>query len=189
MQAICCVYTFIQWPGEQRQIIKSWLDIWQLVWQNSNQCQCRSRKGEQGGSFSLPHSLLSCQSSRCSLFLSSLSLADGASRGSVVAPKPPTPLSPLQGWERGQVSVGQDMLHQQRPWHSCRPGLYSAGVVWGCLDRRGAPGYCSFLLVQPAYLWLLGGVQSRGVGGVWSVSEWLYQWWPESQTCWEFYQP
>ncbi len=69
-----------------------------------------------------------------------------------------SPHPPLQGWERGQVSTRQDMLHQQRPWHSCRPGFYSAGVVWGCLDRRGALGYISSLLLEPAYLWVLGVV-------------------------------
>lgn len=48
--------------------------------------------------------------------------------------------SPLQAWERGQVSSRQDMLQQQRCWHSSRTGLYSAGVVRGCLDRRRPPG-------------------------------------------------
>lgn len=142
------------------------VDIWQLVWQ---------KKEADKEILPLPFSSFSANAADAApssppwAWLTEPAVAVLWLQTSPQLPSPPQP-----GWERGQVSARQDTLHQQPPWHSCRPGLRSAGVVWGCLDRRGAAGHVSSPLLEPAYL---GGF---GCGLV--VHVWLYQQWLEPQT-------
>lgn len=95
-----------------------------------------TEEGGRQGDSSSPLFLLFCQCSRCSPFLSSLGLADGAGRGSVVAPNlPPLPSPPLpsQAGSGAKSPPGRIRCINSRPGIPAGRGFAVQGlceVVW-----------------------------------------------------------
>lgn len=93
-----------------------------------------TEEGGRQGDSSSPLFLLFCQCSRCSPFLSSLGLADGAGRGSVVAPNlPPSPPLPSQAGSGAKSPPGRIRCINSRPGIPAGRGFAVQGlceVVW-----------------------------------------------------------
>lgn len=94
----------------------------------------------------------------------------------------PLPLLPRPGWwsqpwrcrgskpplcsstrprERRQASGRQDVLHQQRPWHSCRPGLLQCRGCVRLFGQTRGSGMCQ-LSAARASLSVVSGRGGRG---------------------------